>query len=325
MNLITLLKQIFFLLALLTGSFILIHFLALFGLFLTLAIPILHLFFYPHILCFWCRLTHTHHTFRHSVIDSFLMLILTLLSASIVYGEYQLISKFTSPEIPRIAEFSIPTKNQYQVAEIFPFPIELERIPTSINAFQADVSFDPQLLEVVDLTTDGTFASFFVQKEYDNEKGYIRLSGGVPNPGYRQASGILGTAYFRGKAPGATQLIYLDTSLVLANDGRGTNLLSDYPKIPLIILPNTEPTSSNPGSVTIRTQVQGDTDKTVLSFTEYAHALPKPYANVQGSATRSAAVVPPAPKPTLPIALLYSLDQRIISFWSWLFPSPTTD
>lgn len=321
MNLTTLLKQIFFLLAFLVGSFVLIHFLALFGVFLALAIPLLHLVFYPHILCFWCRLTNTHHNLKHSLIDSGLTLVLTLLSVGIVYGEYQLISKFKLPETPQIAHFTIPTKNQYSIGEVFPVPIDLERIPAAINVFQADLSFDPKLIEVVDLTTDGTFASFFVQKEYDNDKGYVRLSGGIPNPGYRQATGRLGTVYFRGKASGATQLSYLESSLVLANDGRGTNLLADYPQIPLIILP-TDTTQVIPSDMTIRTQIKGDTDKTVLSFSEYANDLPKPFDNTLGES-----VAPPSPIATAPTIPTYNkpehpllrFDKKVLEYWDYFF------
>lgn len=315
MPILTLLKQIFFLLTILLASFILVHFLALFGLFLSLALPLLHLVFYPHILCFWCRLTHTPHRLRHTFIDSGLILGLTLISLALVYGEYTLIRRSLNPTTPQIAQFTIPSKNQYQVGEIFPLPIDLERIPAAINVFQADLSFDPTLLEVVDLTTDGSFASFFVQKEYDNAKGYLRLSGGVPNPGYRQAVGHLGTAYFKVKATGATELVYLESSLVLANDGKGTNLLADFPKLPLLLLPSTNPApSALPSDLTIRTQIKGDTDKTVLSFAEYAEALPLPYTNVQGTSDATPAPSLPTSSISLP-QLLLQFDTFILSFW----------
>lgn len=320
MNLFILLKQTLFLLAFLILSWILVHFLALFGFFLALAIPLLHLSFAPqHILCFWCRLTHTPHRFRHSLLDSLLALVLTLISLTLVYGEYRLITHYLRPATPKIASFTLPTKNQYLVGEIFTFPLSLERIPAPINIFQADLSYDPNLLEVVDLTTDQSFASFFVQKEYDNTLGYLRLAGGVPNPGYSEASGLLGTVYFRPKQPGATELLYLDTSLVLANDGAGTNLLSDFPKIPLILLPNSNPPTPPPSDLTVSTQVQGDTDKTVLSFTEYAEKLPAPHPNVYGVAT-SAATPASLPSATNFTDLLFKLDHSIFAFWRGFLP-----
>ncbi len=319
MNITTLLKQISFLLLFLLLSWILIHFLAVFGVFLALALPLLHLVFYPHILCFWCRLKGSKHTFKHSVIDSLLILALTIISIPIVYLEYKLLMQYQKPvEIAQIAQFTIPSKSQHPVGEIFPIPIELMNIPGSINVAQADLSYDPTMIEVVDLTTDGTFVSFFVQKEFDNQKGYVRVSGGIPNPGYRKPTGLLATAYVKGIKPGAVELKYLESSLVLANDGRGTNLLADYPTIPMIIIPSDPTSSPLPKDLTIRNQIQGDKDKTVLSFTEYASDLPKPFADTLGE--QDAPI--PLPHSTtesditkLEGSLLLKLDTAILEFW----------
>lgn len=320
MNLSTILKQIGFILVILVASFILVHFLAIFGVFLALAIPILHLMFYPHILCFWCKITGSRHTLRHSIIDSSLTLILTALSLVVVYGEYILLNHGVHPLTPQIASFSIPAKNQYQIGDTITIPIHLEHIPASINIVQADLSFDPKLLQVIDLTTDGTFASFFVQKEYDNTKGYVRLTGGIPNPGYTKPSGLIGTVYFRAISSGAANLQYLDSSLVLANDGRGTNLLSDYPSIPLLILPNSSSATPTPHDLSISTQVEGDADTTVMSFTQYADSLPAPFADVQGISDASASPLnSPAPNTSLTSRLIH-LDSLILSAWQKLLP-----
>jgi hypothetical protein len=129
MNITTLLKQISFLLLFLFLSWILIHFLAVFGVFLALAIPLLHLVFYPHILCFWCRLRGSKHTFIHSVIDSALILGLTIISIPIVYLEYKLLIQYQKPvEIAQVAQFTIPSKSQHPVGEVFAIPMELRNI-----------------------------------------------------------------------------------------------------------------------------------------------------------------------------------------------------
>lgn len=325
MNITTIAKQSFSLILYLLIAFILIHFLAVFGVFLTLAIPLLHLAFYPKITCFSCHFTKKPHSFRHSLMDATLIFCLTLLSLPIIYGETKLISyllsKRASPTIATIAEFSIPSRSQYPVGTIFPLPLELRRIPAPINVAQADLAFDPNHLEVVDITTDGTFAKFFVQKEYDNQKGYLRLSGGTPNPGYSQPDGLIGTAYFRAKTAGATTLRYLESSLVLANDGKGTNLLSDYPVINLIITPGSGTTDSTASALTITNMVQGDTDKTVLSFAEYSGELPKPLPNVEGASTTIVAPLSPSALPSNApmISHLLSFNQRVLSIYRYFF------
>lgn len=316
MNLTTLLKQILFLLSFFVLSWILVHFLAIFGIFLALALPLLHLAFYPHILCFWCRLKGGVHTIKHSLIDSAMILGLTIISIPLVFLEYRLATNFIRPvEIAQVAQFMIPARHQYPIGTTFPLKIELMNIPAAINMVQADLAFDPQIIEVVDISTDGTFANFFVQKEFSNEQGYIRVTGGVPNPGYRQPTGLLATAYLRGKIPGAVELTYLNTSLILANDGRGSNLLSDYPRIPLVITPVTPSSSPTPADLTIRSQVQGDTDKTVLTFTEYAQDLPAPFSNTLGLSDQAQPTPTPNPDSTPQTSKLLWLDQQIISFW----------
>lgn len=317
MNTQTLLKQISFLVIFLILSWILIHFLALFGIFLALALPLLHLVFYPNIMCFWCRLKGSRHTFKHSLIDSGLILLLTAISIPIVFMEHRFITRIFFPiEIAQVAQFTIPTRNQYLVGEIFPVKIELMNIPAAINVAQADLSFDPKHIEVVDLDTSGTFVKFFVQKEYSNEQGYLRVTGGIPNPGYRQPTGLMATAYLRGKQPGAVELKYLETSLVLANDGKGSNLLADFPTIPLIITPNQGEPGSTQNDLTIRNQIQGDKDTTVLTFTEYSHELPAPFDDTLGAST-SLDSAPQHPQKSTNMFL--KIDEKIISFWEPIF------
>ncbi|TXH02465.1 MAG: hypothetical protein E6R05_04090 [Candidatus Moraniibacteriota bacterium] len=319
MNISAIAKQIGFLLIFLTLSWVLVHFLAVFGIFLGLALPLLHLVFYPHIICFWCRLRGGTHTLKHSLIDSGLIVLLTLISIPIVYLEYRLLISLKKPaEIAQVAQFMIPRKSQYLVGEVFPLKIELMNIPTSINVVQADLSFDPRHIEVVDITTDSTFASFFVQKEYDNTKGYLRISGGTPNPGYRQPTALLATAYFKGKAPGAIELKYLESSLVLANDGQGTNLLNDFPTIPLIITPANQSASPLPSDLTIRNQIQGDKDKTVLSFTEYGGELPPPYSDTLGISLTPTPTPIPHSSNTSKSSVISSLiyyDNIVLEYW----------
>lgn len=115
--------------------------------------------------------------------------------------------------------------------------IEISGIKTPINAVQADLGFDSSKLEVVSVSTDGSFANIFVQKEIDNEGGYVRLTGGLPNPGFFSDNGVFGTIFFRGKEPGIAKINYLPSSMVLANNGRGTNILKDLASISYLILP----------------------------------------------------------------------------------------
>jgi hypothetical protein len=315
-------KQIFFLCIALLISWILVHFLAIFGIFLALALPILHIMFYPTVMCFWCQITHTPHKFSHSVIDSFIILVVTAASIGIVYGESKVLSAFGFPRTSASVSFVIPDRNQYKLNEIFPMKIEIAGIQTPVNVVQADLGFDPTKLEVVDVTTDGSFASIFLQKEHDNHLGYVRLTGGIPNPGFSDKVGVFGTVYFRGISAGLAEVKFLDSSLVLANDGKGTNVLKDLATASYVILPESIPQKQieEQSRVIIQQQVLGQsTDNTQITYYDQTQNFPKPVGQVLGVST---GIGQPAKVPAVrqsPIAnFLARIDNTILRFWQSL-------
>lgn len=115
--------------------------------------------------------------------------------------------------------------------------LEIQNIENSINTVQADIGFNADQIEVVDISTADSFADVFIQKEINNEGGWARLTGGLPNPGFNRNNGVFGTIYFKAKTPGLVRIEFLPSSMVLANDGRGTNILKDFPTVSYVILP----------------------------------------------------------------------------------------
>lgn len=255
MNDIPLIKTLLLIIPLVIISWVLIHLLAIFGVFLGFAYPMWWLFAPKQTVCFICRaapngstcpLCHKHiekshgvypKTLRSVVLNGILIVMFSLVSIGVVFGESQILFKLGFPPTPKTATFAIPTKGQYLLGEVFPMKIEINNLRTPINTVQTDIGFDPTKLEVVDISTKGSFANLFVQKDINNSGGWVRLTGGLPNPGYDAAAGTFGTIYFRGKSPGVTKISFLTTSLVLANDGRGTNILKEYPSVTYFILP----------------------------------------------------------------------------------------
>lgn len=324
---LTLLKQIFYLLLILIVSWVLIHFMAIFGIFLAVAIPILHLIFYPRIVCFWCQLQKNSfpHTLRHSFIDAGLVMIFTLFSIGIVIGESRLLKHFGFPGTERSVSFIIPARGQFRLGEIFPMKIEINGIKTAINTVQADLSFDPSRLEVIDINTEGSFASIFLQKEFSNELGYARLTGGLPNPGFNSPAGVFGTVYFRGKSPGLTEIKFLDSSLVLANDGRGSNVLKDLASASYLITPDEIPVEEAAAQVNLilgQEVLGAETalSDTSLEFYGYSEALPLPYSEVLGTSTTSLFPEPEPPSLWKKILSLFAetiarIDSIIVDFW----------
>lgn len=246
---------IFTILALLVSSWILVHILTLFGIFLGIAYPLWWMFAPRQTACFLCRSQKEGSTcafcrkpiiksegispksLGSAILNGCLVLVFSVVSIGLVYGESLILNRMGYPETPQTASFIIPPTGQFRVGEIFPMKLEIQNIGNSINTVQADIGFDPAHLEVVDISTTESFANVFVQKEINNEGGWARLTGGLPNPGFHEPRGTFGTVYFRAKLPGLTRIEFLSTSMVLANDGKGTNILKDFPNVSYVILP----------------------------------------------------------------------------------------
>ncbi len=179
-------------------------------------------------------------TFLSALGNFFLIIFVSILSIGLVWVESRLLFNSNLLNLPfakKSAYFSIPPKGQYRLGEIFPMEIELVDLKTSINAVQVDVDYNPNRLELVKISTKGSFANVFIQKEIDNEAGYARLTGGVPNPGYTGSRGLFATFYFKGTLPGLAKVEFLPTSMVLANDGQGNNVLSKLSTASFLIMP----------------------------------------------------------------------------------------
>lgn len=236
-------------------SWLLVHVFALFGVFIALAYPILWLLYPQKTTCFTCQVKKDGDycgfcqkpvnkfggiypsNVRSIVLNSLLVLCFSFFSLALVLVESRLLQKLGFTYTAKTASFVIPPRSQYRLGQIFPLKIDIQNVNNSINVVQADLSFDPNILEVVSISTEDSFANVFVQKEVNNEGGWARLSGGVPNPGFAGERGLFGTVYFMAKTPGLTRVEYMSSSMVLANDGKGSNILQAFPSVSYLILP----------------------------------------------------------------------------------------
>lgn len=106
--------------------------------------------------------------------------------------------------------------------------IMLDTMGNSVNAVQSYLQFDPKVLEITKSDTEQSFCKFYPENNYDNDKGLVKLSCGSPYPGFR-GQNTLQEIEFITKAIKTTTISLTDKSMVLANDGKGTNLLKDLP------------------------------------------------------------------------------------------------
>lgn len=260
------------------SSWVLIHLLAAFGVFLAFAYPFWWFISPRSTVCLncqarkegsWCSFCKSviepgdkhPSNFKSAILNSFLILTFSVISIGVITIEYKILSKLDLFPINKSVEFIIPDKRKYKIGEIFPLDVQVSGIETPINAIQVDISFDPDLLEVVEISTEGSFATVFIEKEINNDFGFARLTGGLPNPGYDLPSGLFGTVFLRGKKPGFAEVNFLPTSVVLANDSRGSNVLKSIPTASFLILDETikgdQPNLSD--QVFLKTNVLGST------------------------------------------------------------------
>ncbi len=235
------------------ASIVFIHLFAFAGILIAVSYP-LWWFIYPNlIICFscqtrgngntcgWCQRKIQQDSPRYPLgvksllINMALLVVAAVISMGVVYAETKLLTHFGIFSPAKTASFSLPARRQYRLMEVFPFKVEISGIDKPVNAVQVDLAFDARQLQAVNIDISDSFADIFIQRDIDNEQGFIRLSGGLPNPGFTGEKGVFATVYFQAISPGATKVEFLPTSLVMANDGKGSNLLREFAMVPFFI------------------------------------------------------------------------------------------
>ncbi|MDD5145361.1 MAG: cohesin domain-containing protein [Candidatus Pacebacteria bacterium] len=120
-----------------------------------------------------------------------------------------------------------PNSGTFYVGNTFDVSIFVNTGSNNINAIQADLKFDPKKLQIASPTAGKSFISVWVaQPAYSNSEGTASFQGGMPSPGINTSAGLVSTITFRAVSPGNTTIYFQDTSKILLDDGKGTNVLS---------------------------------------------------------------------------------------------------
>lgn len=97
----------------------------------------------------------------------------------------------------------------------------------SVNAASAIISFPADMLEIVSIDDKDSIFDFWVERpSYSNDTGTVKWSGIAFSPGFKGTLGGVMTMRFRAKSSGEAEVRFV-SNLVLANDGRGTELAVD--------------------------------------------------------------------------------------------------
>lgn len=120
-----------------------------------------------------------------------------------------------------------PSASSHKAGSTFLVNVYVSSTNQTINAASSVISFPKDKLEVVSISKGGSIFSLWVQEpSFSNSSGIINFEGIVLNPGFTGSGGKIMAINFKAKAAGAATLSFSSGS-VLANDGAGTNILSN--------------------------------------------------------------------------------------------------
>ncbi len=194
-----------------------------------------------------------------------------------------------------------PASGTLNLNQLFNVEIKIStETQESLNAAQATINFPPRLLSVEKIDREDSVFRFWLQEpKFDNEAGAISFIGGTTGGVSGASLGVLKIT-FRTKAVGSAELFFND-SAITANDGRGTNILTEAEgsafAISELIAPVVPVALTSPGAVI---------------------EIPKPTPIVRKSAP--AKKLPERPAPDVPLypdaSAWYNISAPFLAKWT---------
>ena len=134
------------------------------------------------------------------------------------------------------AILSIPAKGTYSAGQTFSVPVEVSTAQDApLNAVSGILSF-PNNLQAVAVDKSGIINFWVHEPTISNSSGTISFEGVSLNPGFVGEHGIVLTVTFKALSAGVAPLSFPSAS-VLANDGSGTEILTNAQSTRLTIAP----------------------------------------------------------------------------------------
>ncbi|MEK7140215.1 MAG: cohesin domain-containing protein [Patescibacteria group bacterium] len=134
--------------------------------------------------------------------------------------------------------FSVPPK-QVEEGDRLTVDVRIQSISQSINAISGVLSFPGSLVDVAFISKEKSIINLWT-REPKAVRGKIIFEGVVLNPGFQGESGLVLRITFEAKQAGTVFLNFTEGA-VLANDGRGTNVLVTLDSTSFRIIPGIPP------------------------------------------------------------------------------------
>lgn len=173
--------------------------------------------------------------------------------------------------------FLAPASGTYVINGKFSVAVKVNTGGEVVNAAEGIISFDNNLLEVAGVSKSGSIFPFWTtEPSFSNSGGTISFGGGLPPPAYSGTAGHIMTISFKAKKSGGAQVRFA-SGAVLANDGKGTNILASMGSGSYTISPKV--TTPQPSTETSKPQetVEAEYNKPVI--TSPTHSDPNKWYN----------------------------------------------
>lgn len=142
-----------------------------------------------------------------------------------------------------------PEIGSYVVGDTFTVSVYADSDGETVNAAEAELTFNPSHLRVESVSTEGSIlTSWSTQPTFSNEKGVVTFSGWTKER-FSGKDGLLVTITFTALTT-AQSNAYLAAGAILAADGRGSNIITSmksgvYTVAPRQVLPTVPSTSTS--------------------------------------------------------------------------------
>ncbi|MBU4216345.1 cohesin domain-containing protein [Candidatus Parcubacteria bacterium] len=192
-----------------------------------------------------------------------------IIIASLIFGAVNIFTNSASAAGASL--YLTPSTGTYVIDGEFTISVKLNTGGQVVNAAEGALSYDAALLEAVSINRNGAVFNLWTTEPVATG-GNIKFGGGVPMPGYNGVSGHVLSVKFKAKAPGVAQVNFT-SGAVLANDGKGTNILASMGVGSYTISPKIEAPTSGLEDKTVDSDkaLQLINEKVVASGEEYNH------------------------------------------------------
>ncbi|MFA5392227.1 MAG: hypothetical protein WC306_00830 [Candidatus Paceibacterota bacterium] len=120
-----------------------------------------------------------------------------------------------------------PSSETYNIGQAFTVSVYASSPNQAMNAANGTITFPADKLQVLSLSKSDSIINLWVQEpSFSNINGTVNFEGIVLNPGFNGSNGKIIIITFKAKTIGTASLLFT-SSAVLANDGQGTNILTN--------------------------------------------------------------------------------------------------